>query len=112
MIIWRGLGILAPIIPVALWIFLPQLVKTLFGQEAYSGSYSWLSPVSILLGAVAVWFWGRHLNTKNTRTLIDEQTGQQIVLKPNHSLFFINMEYWAIPFALLAIFTLLSPLFK
>lgn len=111
MIVWRGIGILAPIIPVAMWVFLPELVKTVFGQEAFSSSYSWVSSISILLGAVAVWFWGRHVNTKNIRILIDEQTGQQIVLKPNHSLFFINMEYWAIPFGVLALYMLLKPLF-
>ncbi|AMP04624.1 hypothetical protein CPter91_2260 [Collimonas pratensis] len=27
--------------------------------------------------------------------LLDQQTGAEVILKPDHSLFFIKMQYWA-----------------
>ncbi len=27
--------------------------------------------------------------------MVDKQTGQEVMIRPNHSLFFIKMQYWA-----------------
>ena len=107
-IIWRGFGVLAPIIPVLAWIVIPELFKAALGQEWYSESYASLSALSILTGAVAVWIWGRRLNTKKVSTPVDENTDEQAVASPNHSLFFIKMEYWSVPFGVLALYMLFS----
>ena len=97
MIIWRGWGILVPIIPVVIWALFPELFKTALPQTAYSDYYKFISAASILLGALTLWFLGRKLNGGEGRTLVDEKTGEKVVLRANHSLFFLNMEYWAIP---------------
>lgn len=101
MIIWRGWGILVLVIPVAIWVIVPELVKPMLSAESYSANYQYISGLSIVLGAVALWFFGRWVNAGG-RAMIDEETGERIVLKPNHSLFFINIEYWAIPLAAFA----------
>lgn len=100
MIIWRGWGILVPIIPVALWVLIPESFKAAMSDAAYSEYFKFISAFSIFLGALAIWFLGRKLNGTKGRTLVDESTGETVVLKANHSLFFINMEYWAFPVAL------------
>ena len=108
MIIWRGWGILVPIIPVVIWAFFPELFKAALPQTAYSNYYKFISAFSILLGALTLWFLGRKLNGGEGRTLVDEKTGEKVVLRANHSLFFLNMEYWAIPlflFFLVVLFT-------
>ncbi len=107
MIVWRGLGILAPIIPVAAWIFIPELFKAVFGEMWFKSNYPWVSGLSILAGALAVWFWGRHLNAKKVGSPGGENAEAQAVMKPGHSLFFIRMEYWSIPFGILALYMLL-----
>ncbi|HET6630536.1 MAG TPA: hypothetical protein VFG91_12235 [Woeseiaceae bacterium] len=88
------------IIPVAIWAVLPELFKPVLSESTYSEYYRYISAVSILLGAISLWFLGSKLNGGG-RTVIDEETGERLVLKANHSLFFVNMEYWAIPLGLL-----------
>ena len=111
MIIWSGLGILAPFIPVVTWLFIPELFKVVFGDKWLKSNFSWLSGLSILIGALAVWFLGRYLNTKKGHSLEDANAGGQAVTKPAHSLFFIKMEYWSIPFGMLALYMLLTTIF-
>ncbi len=108
MIIWRGWGILVPIIPVAIWFLVPELFKFAMSQTAYSDYFEFISAFSILLGALALWFLGKKLNGTEGRTLVDEQTGEKVLLRANHSLFFVNMEYWAIPLALLSLVMLFT----
>ena len=37
-----------------------------------------------------------------TRELVDQKTGQRVLLRNDHSLFWIPMQWWAIPIVLLA----------
>ena len=37
---------------------------------------------------------GKHLDKKEGRVLIEKETGKEVVLKAEHSLFFIKLEYW------------------
>lgn len=102
MIVWRGLGILVlPIVLVIWFVVVTAASKILPDISPESGH--WISAVALVLSAVAVWFAGRKLNGKPGRELLDEKTGQRVLLKSTHSLFFINFEYWAIPLGLLAI---------
>jgi hypothetical protein len=106
MIIWRGWGILVPIIPVVLWLFVPQLFESIMSPDAYTEYFRHISAFSILLGALTIWFLGRKLNCSEGRTLVNEETGEKVLLKPTHSFFFINLEYWAIPLILFFLFIL------
>jgi len=109
MVIWRGWGILALIIPVLVWFALTQIFFSAVSEDTFKGYYKFVSAFSILIGALAVWFAGKKLNSTEARTLVDEKTGEKVLLKKEHSLFFIKMEYWAIPFA---IFSLAVPFAK
>ena len=101
MIIWQGWGVLVPIIPLAIWFLIPELLKLAMPDTTYTNYFKYISSFSILLGALALWFLGRKLNGGRGRTIVDEKTGEKMVLKPKHSLFFLKMEYWAIPVFLL-----------
>ena len=49
-----------------------------------------------------LWIIGKRLNRNNLRRLIDPETNEEVILKSNHSLFFIKIRYWGL---LLGIFT-------
>ena len=89
MIIWKGYGFLVLVIAVVIG----AIVSLLFGKI---GSTEDMGAIGAIISAGVIWFVGNKLNdpTKD-RTMIDKQTGQEVVLKPNHSLFFIKMQYWA-----------------
>ena len=91
MLIWRGWGFLALIIPVVLGILSEQACEMWLGD----GAPGWSFQLGIGAGLLIVWFLGRHLNTKPDKILIDPETGEQVALRKDHSLFWIPMQYWA-----------------
>jgi len=49
-------------------------------------------------GAAAVWFAGKWFNDATTdREMIDAKTGQRVLFQRRHTLFWIQMQWWAIP---------------
>ena len=75
----------------------------MMAPEAYTEYFKYISAFSLLLAGVVIWFLGRKLNGGEGRKLVDKNTGEEVIYKANHSLFFINVEYWAIPLVLFAI---------
>ncbi|WP_376096446.1 hypothetical protein ACE7GA_04890 [Roseomonas sp. CCTCC AB2023176] len=108
MIIWSGWGILAPL--VALLAGVPVLLA---GNALLAGIAGgrWLG-LSLVLGllaaAAAVWWVGKRLNDQPGRELIDARTGERLILRPSHRLFFIPMQWWAVPLAALAAVALVA----
>ncbi|RYY25634.1 MAG: hypothetical protein EOP41_05075 [Sphingobacteriaceae bacterium] len=107
-IIWRGYGFLVPIITIVTG----ALVTVLFHIVSKS-SEPWGISVGSFVAAAIIWFWGKKLNdpAKN-KILVDKATGQELILKPNHSLFFIKMQYWAFVIGGLGMVTFISLIMK
>ena len=90
MIIWKGYGILVLVISFALCALLNLVFSSMGLMEDIGVA------VGALISGISIWFVGNKFNaTEKTKTLIDKQTGQEFTLKPDHSLFFIKMQYWA-----------------
>ena len=100
-LIWRGWGILVALVPLAAFIVAAMVAGALESAlgPAFDSSMDWLFPLGFLASAVVLWVLGRRLNNRDTRVLVDMQTGEQIAVRPNHSFWFIKMEYWAIVLA-------------
>lgn len=92
MLIWRGWGILVIVLAGVCVIGTQLIVEAALGDGAYQG---WMTGVGLVLVAIPVWFIGRRLNGRPGRTLVDQATGQQVMLRARHDLFFVKMEYWA-----------------
>ena len=95
MIIWSGLGFLVPIITFVLLVLTEYAVETLFADTSYYQAHGWPKLVAFLIAGAIVWSIGTYLNRKSGRVLIDKETGQEVILRPKHALFFLKMEYWA-----------------
>ncbi|MDR1462761.1 MAG: hypothetical protein LBI68_06460 [Azoarcus sp.] len=92
MIIWRGWGILALVIPVTL----AMLTESMCDELLDGGASSAYLQAGFGAGLLAVWFLGRWLNDRPQRILLDPKSGERVVLIGEHSLYWIPMQYWAL----------------
>lgn len=92
-VIWEGHGYLAALIPIIIF-FLYLVIETVFtGSEDLSS----LGVIFCLaLSSYLLWIIGKRLNRNNNRRLIDPETNEEVILKSNHSLFFIKLQYWGV----------------
>ena len=92
-VIWEGHGYLAALIPIIIF-FLYIVIETVFtGSEDLSS----LGVIFCLaLSSYLLWIIGKRLNRNNNRRLIDPETNEEVILKSNHSLFFIKIQYWGV----------------
>lgn len=103
--IWRGWGIMVFAIALVVTFAVGIPVQLLVEYFGLSRTFIHVGmSTGLVLAAAVNWMIGRRLNTASARNLIDAETGERVILRPQHSLFFIRMEYWSVPMVLLAIF--------
>ncbi|MGU3538044.1 hypothetical protein [Methylobacterium sp. A54F] len=107
MIIWSGWGFLPVLfggLGMVAGVLLDPLLARL-GLPAQSGLIvGWLA-------AAAVNGWvGTRLNGGQGRELIDPTTGQRVILRRRHTLFWIPMQYYSVLMLLLGILAVLGAL--
>jgi len=100
MIIWSGRGFLS-ILVLGVTIFL--FVTVLPTEQA-----DWAFVVGLFVAAAFSWIMGKRWNEKEGRIVIDKATGQEVMIKPNHSIFWIKMQYWGIIFTIFGIIILIQ----
>lgn len=101
MIIWKGFGILVPLIAI-FGIVVGTVVAGMFGfAEMGLG-------IGLGLAAIGNFFIWKAINAQPGKVLVDPQTGEQVMLKPTHSLFFIPAGFWTWPMALFAVMMMLG----
>ena len=89
-LIWKGWGLLVIVIT-ALIVVLTTVVFDKLGLPVAYGA-----ALGMIGSAFALWQAGNRFNSpRKNRVLLDQQTGAEVILKPDHSLFFIKMQYWA-----------------
>jgi hypothetical protein len=105
MVIWSGLGFLVAAITFLLLLIAEYVTESLFRDESYYQAHGWPKLLAFFLAGAVIWPLGLYLNRKQGKVMIEKETGKEVLIKPNHSFFFIRMEYWGpILFALGIIF--------
>ena len=90
MIFWKGYGFLVLVITVAIG----AIVSFIFGKVGSTEDMG--AAIGAIISGVVIWFVGNKFNSSDkSRTMIDKQTGREFIVKPDHTLFFIKMQYWA-----------------
>ncbi|MGL1886771.1 MAG: hypothetical protein OCD76_09665 [Reichenbachiella sp.] len=90
MIVWSGKGVFSVLVLVLTFVLLVMIMP--------SGKVDLIFMLSFFVTAAFSWFMGKKWNQQEGKIYVDKETGQEIELKPNHSLFWIKMEYWGIVF--------------
>ncbi|RRB02835.1 hypothetical protein [Larkinella rosea] len=93
MIVWSGLGFLSAVIVI--------VCTAIFNSVLTSVSYH--TSIGLVVAAAINWWVGTNLNSGEGRLLKDEETGEMIRFKRNHTLFWIPMQWWSVAFLLLAV---------
>jgi len=95
MLIGTGLGLLTPIILLVAFAAVAMVVVAPGGSGDMTVN-PFAPAVSLLLAGVANYWLGRRLNMGAERTVVDEQTGERLILRRTHTFFFIRMEHWGL----------------
>jgi hypothetical protein len=93
MIIWSGFGILVFVFAFGCSLVMNLLMNPLFGDE-YFETHAWPLSLALVVAGALSWIVGNALNGRRSKMLIEKETGREIVLRPNHTLFFVKMQYW------------------
>ncbi|MDC9729166.1 MAG: hypothetical protein PSN04_07545 [Methyloprofundus sp.] len=94
MLVWKGWGLLALLIPVALNILMQFGIDYFLGAGFYKAA-TWSLPLAFSLSSIPVFLVGYQLNKKPARTLVDIETHEIVELKTIHSFFWIPLQYWS-----------------
>ena len=111
MIIWSGFGFLVAVFALASTLLCNLVVDAGFGAGYYI-AHHWTFGIAMLLAGVLCALTGRPLRDRGTRVLTDAQTGERVVLRRSHTLFFIPMHLWAFVLGAIGLLLLASELFR
>jgi hypothetical protein len=101
MIIWSGLGFVVAIIGFGCLLLTEVITRSSFHSDTYFQTHGWPKLAALWIAAALVYAVSLWLNRAPGRVMIDKATGEEVVLKKNHSLFFIRVRYW--PYILLGL---------
>ena len=93
-VIWRGAGAIVFLFGILAALVTNIATSLWFDQPNYFQTHAWAQAAALWLAAIACWLLGRYLHSRPGRMLIDKATGEEIIQRPRHDLFFIKLEYW------------------
>jgi membrane protein YqaA with SNARE-associated domain len=65
-------------------------------DQFYQENSDLLATIGATVSAIEIYLLGKWLNTRKAKKYIDTETGEEVIMKHNHSFFFIRMEHWGI----------------
>ena len=96
MIDWDGRGIVGVVIPFAALLAAELLATRVGGAGAYQERYLVWGGAALLLSGPVVWLLGRRWNRAPGRRLIDPDTGEDVVLRRRHAVFWMPLHLWGL----------------
>jgi hypothetical protein len=76
--------------------------------EATGGDTTTLIGLFLIPAGAITWFLGKRMNRNAERTLVDPNTGEPVVIRNHHTLFFVRVEWWGPIMAVLGIFLFIT----
>ena len=101
MIVWRRGGMWALFLP----LLVVPVVALLIGVAGIHWGHDIAGmAVGCILSGIALWFLGRRLNGPACEVpWFDPKTGEETIVRNTHHLYYIPLEWWSIPWALLGL---------
>lgn len=105
MIIWKGFGILVPIITFLTCLLFDYSTMVIFNDSSYYSSHSWCLSIALCLSGFILHLLSQRFNFDSNEVVY--MPNDKSVSFANHSFFFIRIRYWAIllqGFAIISLF--------
>ena len=112
MFIWSGLGFLVAVITFGSCLLANVLLDAQFGEGYYS-SHPWAIGAALIVGGTITAGLGFRLKGRSDRFVVDEETGERMVInQSNHSFFFVPMHWAGVIIAVIGIGVAISDAFR
>jgi hypothetical protein len=93
-LVWSGKGYIVPLVAFASSLLTEILVEAHFNDERYYQEHGW--PIFTALAVAGLIVREVAPRLFRERKLRDEATGELVVLKEDHTFFFIHIKHWGI----------------
>ena len=103
MLIWKGAGYVVPVATFATLVLTELSVERWFGDERYYQHHGWPKFAGLALAALVVFALGTALRRRGAKTLVEKDTGREVVVRPEHTFFFVDVQYWGYLLLVLAV---------
>jgi hypothetical protein len=107
-VVWKGWGILTILIVAVVSGLVTLGLSVALAATGLPKLEFAAMAIGLFVAAAANWYAGKYFNSGPGRELFDPKTGQTVILKRRHDLFFIKMEYWSVPVAIIGLFVLFA----
>lgn len=107
LIIYKGKGWLVVVFVFACSFIANLLTNWITGNEQFWNNNKWPFCISLLAASILSFTVGYYLSSQESKIYIEKDSGKEIEIKPDHSLFFIRVTYWGPILLLIAIAVLL-----
>jgi len=112
MVIWSGLGFLVAVITFGACLIANFVLDAQFGEGFYA-SHPWAIGAALFVGGIVSSGVGFMLKGRSDRFVVDEQTGERLVINSsNHSLFFVPMHWAGLIIAVIGVGVAVSGVFN
>ncbi|HVF44225.1 MAG TPA: hypothetical protein VM936_14475 [Pyrinomonadaceae bacterium] len=93
-IIWKGAGGFVILGGIVVCLLLNIVTAAVYHHTDYFSAHLWPKVAALWITGASCWFLGRYLNGRPPRAVWNRETGREDLVKPNHHLMFIKLEYW------------------
>ena len=88
MIIWTGWGFIVP------FLFGGIFFMTMLMAVRSSFSFPAVYTLAAIINAICLVYLARALDKNSEKVMIEKKTGKEVILKKNHTLYFIPIKIW------------------
>lgn len=97
MIIWRGIGFLVAVLLFGGLVLAQLVADSIGGPDTYSENVPLYAGFGLIIGGALTYLLARWDESRNPeRNLVDQKTGQEVIIRNRSEFFFIPMRYWGL----------------
>lgn len=103
MVVWTGLGFVVALVGILALVATQMIAGAVTGNENFYQENTWIILYGMIGAALVTFILNKTLLVPKTQTVIDKESGQEMVLKKDHSLFFVPTKWWPIIWVVLGV---------